>query len=212
MVGLRRKHPISRVWGSDRGSPVDRYYIEEFVERHAGDVRGRVLEIGTDMYTRRFGGSKVQKSDVLHVAQRRPPVTIIADLTDGLDLESDVYDCIILTQTLNAIYDVRAAIRTVHRVLKPGGVVLTTIPGISKVSSYDMERWGYYWSFTTASARLLFETVFPAEQVDVASYGNVSAAVAFLHGLAWKELNRRTLADIDPDYQLVITVRAVKPL
>ena len=210
MLSVRRLRPVSSEWGFDRGRPLDRYYIEEFLAKHADHVRGVVMEVGGDDYVRRFGRG-VARYDVLHVAEDRPPITIIGDLTDGSNLESDHYDCVILTQTLNAIYDVEAAVRTVHRILKPGGVALSTVPGISKVSRYDMDRWGYYWSFTTASARRLFETAFPSDHVFVEAHGNVSAAVAFLHGLSSTEVSRRVLEHDDPDFQLLITVRAVKP-
>jgi hypothetical protein len=106
---------------------------------------------------------------------------------------------------------VPAVVRTVYRILKSSGVVLVTVPGISKVSRYDMDRWGYYWSFTTQSARRLFETAFPAEYIHVDAYGNVLAAIAFLHGVATEELRQKELDFQDPDYQLLITIRAEKP-
>ena len=62
---LHRLTPISQCFGFDRGLPVDRYYIERFLARHASEIVGRVLEIGDDTYTRRFGGSRVSRSDVL---------------------------------------------------------------------------------------------------------------------------------------------------
>lgn len=207
---LRRLKPISSTWGSERGRPIDRYYIERFVAGHAGDIQGRVLEIGTNMYTRQFGGGRVTQSDVLHVAESRPEVTMIADLTQADHIPSDIFDCVILTQTLNAIYDVPAALRTVYRILKPGGVVLATVPGISKISRYDMDRWGYYWSFTTRSVRRLFEAAFPEGNVEVNAYGNVLAAISFLHGLACEDIRQKELNYIDPDYELLITVRATK--
>ena len=37
------------------------------------------------------------------------------------------------------------------------------------------------------------------------------AAIAFLHGLAASELRRKELDYRDPDYEVVITLRAVKP-
>lgn len=208
---LRRLKPISLVWGSERGQPIDRHYIERFLATHAEDIRGHVLEIGTNIYTRTFGGDRVTKNDVLHVAENKPEVTIIGDLTSADHIFSDTFDCIILTQTLNAIYDVPAAIKTVYRILKPGGVVLATIPGISKISRYDMDRWGYYWSFTTRSAQRLFETDFPAANIQVEARGNVLTAVAFLHGLASAELKQKELDHADPDYELLITIRAEKP-
>lgn len=208
---LRRLKPISRVFGFDRGLCIDRYYIENFLAKHAEDIRGHVLEIGDDTYTRRFGGDRVARSDVLHVQEGNPKATIVADLTCADSIPSDTFDCIIFTQTLQFIYDVRAAIRHLHRILKPSGVLLATFPGISQISRYDMDRWGDYWRFTTLSARRLFEEVFPPGNVTVRAYGNVLAAVAFLHGLSAEELRREELDYHDPDYELIITVRAVKP-
>jgi SAM-dependent methyltransferase len=208
---LRRLKPVSQEWVSERGMPIDRYYIEHFLANHAQDIQGHVLEIGTDLYTRTFGGARVVKSDVLHVAEQKPEVTIIGDLTKADHIPANLFDCVILTQTLNAIYDVPAALRTVHRILKPGGVLLITVPGISKISRYDMERWGYYWSFTTCSIRRLLEALFPTNAIVVAASGNVLTATAFLHGLAWKELRKEELDHIDPDYELLITARAMKP-
>jgi SAM-dependent methyltransferase len=208
---LRRMRPISSVWGTDRGSPVDRYYIEQFLAGCAQDIRGHVLEIGTDTYTRMFGGNRVTRSDVLHVSERNPKVTILGDLTQADHLPSDSFDCIILTQTLQFIYDVPAVLETVHRVLKPGGVALVTVPGIANISRYDMDRWGHYWSFTTLSARRLFEAVFPSQCVRIEAHGNVLASIAFLHGLAAEELRRKELDHFDPDYEFLITVRAEKP-
>jgi len=208
---LRRLQPISRVYGFDRGLCIDRYYIDQFLSAHTPDIRGCVLEIGDDTYTRAFGGDHVSESDVLHVAEGDPKATIVADLTCADQIPSDVFDCIIFTQTLQFIYDMRAAIRTLHRILKPGGVLLATFPGISQISRYDMDRWGDYWRFTTLSARRLFEEVFPAGNVSVEAYGNVLAAIAFLHGLAAEELKQRELDHNDPDYEVLITVRVAKP-
>jgi SAM-dependent methyltransferase len=206
---LRRLTPISRVFGFDRGTPVDRYYIEKFLAANASDIRGRVLEVGDDSYTRSLGGDRVRKSDVLHVSEENPKATIIADLSNADHIPSDSFDCIILTQTLHLIYDVRAAIATLHRILKPRGVLLTTFPGISQIDHYD---WGstWYWGFTQLSARRMFSEVFPQDNLKVEAQGNVLAAIAFLHGLALEELRREELDFRDRDYEVTISVRAVK--
>jgi len=209
---LRRLQPISRVFGYDRGLGIDRYYIEQFLASHAEDIRGHVLEIGDNAYTRKFGHTRVIKSDVLHVTEGNPKATIVADLTCADHIPSDTFDCIILTQTLNHIYDVRAALKHLHRILKPGGVLLASLPGLCQISRYDMDRWGDYWRFTNLSARRLFTEVFPQDHVEVKAYGNVLVAIAFLHGLAVQELKPEELETHDPDYQVLITVRAVKPL
>jgi SAM-dependent methyltransferase len=206
---LRRVRPISDQFGFDRGLPIDRYYIENFLARYAGDIRGRVLEIGDASYTRRFGGERVSVSDVLHVREGNPEATIVADLSRGDNIASDSFDCIILTQTLHLLYEVRSAIRTIHRILKPGGVLLATFPGISQISR-DEWRKSWYWAFTSLSARQLFEEAFPADDVEVETHGNVLAAISFLHGLATEELRKRELDTRDPAYEVLITLRAVK--
>lgn len=207
---MRSVIPISHVFGLDRGQCIDRYYIEQFLASYSVDIRGPVLEIAEDRYTRKFGGDRVSKSDVLHAEEGNPKATLVADLTNADSIPSETYDCIVLTQTLQFIYDVHAAMGHLHRILKPGGVLLATFAGISQISRYDMERWGDYWRFTSLSAKRLFEEVFPAENVSVEAYGNVLAAVAFLHGLAAEELRRKELDHRDPDYEVLIAVRAVK--
>ena len=210
--GLRRMSPISRSYGFDRGLPIDRYYIERFLTAHASDIRGRVLEIADDSYTRKFGGGRVTQSDVLHVVAGNPKATIIADLTCADHILSEAFDCAVVTQTLHLIYDIRAAIRTLRRILKPGGALLTTFPGIVHISRYDKDRWGDYWRFTTVSAQRLFEEVFPASHVTVETYGNLLSATALLHGLASEELRQEELDCCDPQYQVLLAVRAVKPV
>lgn len=207
---LRRVVPFSRQFGYDRGSPIDRYYIERFLARHARDIQGRVLEIGDAAYTNRFGGGRVAASDVLHVAQT-PLATIVGDLTQADHIPSDTFDCIILTQTLHLIFDVRRALETVYRILKPGGVLLATFPGITPI---DHGEWGasWYWSFTTRSSRRLFDEVFMPKRSDIAAHGNVLAASAFLYGLSVEELRPEELDYEDQQYEMLIVARAEKRL
>jgi hypothetical protein len=89
-------------------------------------------------------------------------------------------------------------------------VVLATVPGISQIVRYDMDRWGDYWRFTSLSARRLFECAFPGGEVRVEAHGNVLAGAAFLYGLSSGELRPEELEHHDPDYEVLITVRAVK--
>jgi glycosyltransferase involved in cell wall biosynthesis len=206
---LRRVTPISQCFGFDRGLPVDRYYIERFLARHASQIVGRVLEVGDDSYTRRFGGPRVTRSDVLHVRAGNPRATLIGDLTDPDVLPENAFDCIILTQTLQLIEDVRLAVARLHRVLAPGGAVLVTAPGISQI---DRGEWGstWFWSFTPTALRRLFGERFGSNAVMVEDYGNVFAATAFLQGLAVEELDTRDLDALDHAYPVIVAVRATK--
>jgi SAM-dependent methyltransferase len=208
---LWRLQPIRRDFGWGHGQCIDRFYIEAFLAQHSEDIRGRVLEIQDDTYTVQFGGDRVTRSDVLHVAPDNPHATIVADLANAADLESEAFDCIIMVQTLQFIFDPRAALRTVYRMLKPGGVLLATAAGITQVSRYDMQRWGEYWRFTTLSLSKLLEELVPSEAITVQAYGNVLTTVGALHGLLVQELNREEIEFHDPDYEQIIVVRLAKP-
>ena len=206
---LRILAPVSHEFGYDRGTPIDRYYIERFLEANRDVIRGRVLEIGDDEYTRRFGGNGVSANDVLHVSEGNPNATLVGDLTSADHIASDCFDCIIFTQTLQFIFEHQAALATLYRILKPGGILLATVPGITKI---PQDQWGDLcaWSYTKHSARRLFAGVFPDSSLVVESMGNVLAATAFLHGLAARELSADELEFVDPLYQVLISIKASK--
>jgi SAM-dependent methyltransferase len=208
-VGLTRLEPVSRTFGFDRGKPIDRWYIERFLAANAADVRGRVLEVAESTYTQWYGDGQVERSDVLHAAPGNPDATIVGDLTTGAGIPEGAFDCFVMTQTLPFIYDLAGAVHGAHRLLKPGGVVLATVPGMSQVSREDKRDWGDWWRFTAQGTRRLFADVF-ADGVQVTAHGNVLAACAFLYGLAAEDLTEAQLAYDDADYELITTVRAVK--
>jgi SAM-dependent methyltransferase len=208
---LKRTRPISRNYGFERGTPVDRYYIGAFLTGHAADVRGRVLEIGDDEYTRRYGGDRVDRSDVLHASPGNPQATIVADLADAPDIADASFDCVICTQTLLLIYDLKAAVATLRRILAPGGVALITVPGVSRICREEADEWGDYWRFTSDSARRLLGDEFGPGNVQLQAYGNVLAATAMLHGLAAEEVGAARLDDRDRNFEVIVGVRALRP-
>lgn len=206
---LRQREPISRNFGYERGNPVDRPYMERFLGDHAADIKGRVLEVGDNTYTMRFGGRAVEKSEVLHVDPDAPNATYCTDLTTGEGIPDGIFDCIVLTQTLHLLYDFKQAVATLERLLKPGGVLLLTVPG---VSSIDRGEWGetWYWSFTPASLRRLMSDAFGPEAVAITCYGNVLTATAFLYGLAEADLMPEDYAHQDPQYPVIVAARVQK--
>jgi SAM-dependent methyltransferase len=207
---LRRLSPISRSYGIDRGTPIDRYFIDDFIAANRRFIRGRVLEVGGDVYATRFGGGRIDRLDILHAAPGNPAATIVDDLAVGNDIPSATFDCFICVQTLQYIPDAAAAVRTVWRLLRPGGVFLGTVPGIC-YHNIESDPWPYFAPFSRWSARRLFTQVFPSDKVRVRSHGNVLTATAFLHGLSAEELTQAELDHRDDGYQFAITIRAIKP-
>jgi len=210
---LYRTTPISPIFGIDRGFPIERYYIEKFLDAYRTDVQGRCLEMGDPFYINKFGDGRVTKADVMHVKEGNPVATMVADLTRADHIPSNAFDCIIFTQSLQMIYDMPAALKHLHRILKPGGVLLLTSHGISKIGRrLGRDGWGEYWRLTTQSAEKLLEDTFPGADVKVGSYGNVLSSCCCLHGITSEEVATEDLDFNDPDFEVIVTVRAKKSL
>ncbi len=201
--------PTSRELGANRGTPVDQYYIEKFLEKVSTDIQGCVLEIGDNAYAVRYGGSRVETSEVLSVNEGNLLSKVIADFTHLDQYSANQFDCIILPQTMQVIYNLNSALHALQRVLKPGGVLLVTFPGITR-SSISEQAGSGYWGLTSSSAKRLFGEVFQPSNVVVEAYGNVLAASASLYGFSAQDLRQEDLEYRDPQYDVLITIRAQK--
>jgi SAM-dependent methyltransferase len=200
--------PLSSEWGFDRGTPIDRYYIERFLEGHADDIRGRVLEVKNSDYTSRFGRG-VTHAEVLDISTENPLATLVADLSQPSMFPEGRFDCFVLTQTMQFIYDMHSVVQSAHRLLVPGGVLLVTVPFLSRIAP----RYGpttEFWRFTAASCTRLFGDVFGEGNVEVRTHGNVLAATAFLYGASLEEMPRAKLDVHDPFFPLIVSVRATR--
>jgi peptidoglycan/xylan/chitin deacetylase (PgdA/CDA1 family)/SAM-dependent methyltransferase len=206
---LRRVQPLSPCWGLDRGQPIDRHYIGRFLDRHRADIRGSVLEVRDARYTRQFGGSAVTSSDVVDIDSTNDGATIIADLRSAGAIATGSYDCVILTQVLQFVDDIHAALAECRRILRSGGTLLVTAPSVIRVDD-EAGPDGDYWRLTEASARKHFAEVFLPNAFEVSTFGNVGACAAFLHGISVEELTPADLDPVDPTFPLLVAVRAVK--
>jgi SAM-dependent methyltransferase len=201
--------PVSFDFGWDRGTPVDRLYVDSYLDANRDRIRGRVLEIGDDSYSRRFGAGNITQQDILHVHAGNPIATIIGDISVPGTLPEGAFDCLVITQTLHLIYDMKAALAELHRALKPGGTLLLTVPGITPI---DRGEWGntWFWSLTPASAPRLVGDVFGRENVEFDVYGNVYSATMFLQGLVAEEIDHAKLTPTDASYPVIIGLRATR--
>lgn len=204
-----RTKPFSTEFGYDRGGPVDRYYIENFLKKQAGCIKGRTLEIGDNEYTLMFGGDALTQSDIMHVDDKNNKATFVGDLSNAPHLPDNTFDCIVLTQTLHLIFDFKGALDTCYRILKPGGILLLTSPGITPI---DHSEWKniWYWSFTDTALKMLLSKSFPAGEIEIETFGNVHVATAFLYGMGLQEVPKEKLDYHDPHFQVIIGVKAVK--
>lgn len=210
IINMCSTQPISKVFGFDKGTPIDRFYIENFFKNNSSAIIGNVLEVAESTYSRKYG-TNVTSFQILHYDKFNTEATITGDLAAPDTLPVCISDCFVCSQTLNFIYDVKSAIISCHQLLTVGGVFLGTVSGISQISRYDMDRWGDYWRFTDLSIKRMFDEVFGIGNVEVIVYGNAFAATAFIQGLAIEEItNIEKLVPVDEDYQVIIGIRAVK--
>lgn len=200
---LRRPAPLSDRYGFDRGTPVDRVYIEQFLSTHSSRIRGRVLEVKSPTYTRRYGGDAVTAADVVDVDAENPRATLVADLGEPGSLPAERYDCVVLTQTLQLIPDVPTVLVNAWSALRPGGSLLLTVPVAAQVEP----RYSDLWRWTPDGLAQEIADALPDATAEVVAYGNLVAIIAFLHGIAAEELEEDELHRYDPRFPLVVAAR-----
>ena len=205
---LRRTRPFSRYWGYERGTPIDRIYIEEFLQAHAGDIRGHGLEVMSAAYLERFGGARLVRRDVLDIDPTNTQATVVADLAETDSLPPARFDCIVFTQTLHLVPDMRVALANIWRALGPGGVLLLTVPALGR---HDARKGFHHdrWRVTRTGLEWLL-TMLDGGRWETSVYGNLLSCTAFLYGMAAEELLPDELHVADPEFPLIVAARVVK--
>jgi SAM-dependent methyltransferase len=203
---LRRVRPFSDSFGFDRGTPVDRHYLEKFLGEHRDLITGDVLEIQSAGYAQRYGHDLGR----VHSVDIRPEFqpTFVCDLAHSDDvLPSSAYDCFLLPNTLQHLREPEAALSHALRVVKPGGAILASSAGFLPLISDAPD----YWRLSEAGWIELAGRVWKGCDVQVWSYGNCLVAVAAMLGLALEELTPAELDAHDPRYPVLVVACCRKP-
>lgn len=193
--------PVSRLFGNERGTPIDRYYIENYLKNASKDIdhTDLILEVGEDTYSKRF--FPCSRHDVLDYSRGM-------DLTKQETLPKDKYDVFICTQVFHQIFEIRKALEGAYYLLKKGGVMLATVCGnITKIARND--EYEHYWGFTKKSIELLAKEVFK-DNVQVENYGNSAIATAFIQGISLEEINWQLLDKKDEEFTICLSITAQK--
>lgn len=198
--------PLSYCRGFDRGLPIHRYYLEQFLREHRGDIRGHCLEFQSNSYTRNFGGWSVSRADILDIDRSNRAATLVADLTRRNDLRCDQFDCIICTHVLHVISELDSMVNELYRILKPGGVLLVAVPHVSMCDPEQHEL----WRFAPRGLELILARVFHQVDVQVRAYGNSLTAAGEIRGLVSSEFSRAELDTHDSRFAVEVCARALK--
>ena len=200
--------PISLKYGYDRGTPIDRSYIEDFILKYQHLIKGVCLEVHDTAYLKKYGGSNVTKADALDVDTSNGLANVFGDLRNLKGVVADnTYDCLVINHTLNLLDDIESGIGECYRILKPGGTLLVTLPGpIAPVNDSKLS----YWRLTKNAARYLMAKHFDLNKTIVETYGNVVAGQAFLTGLSAEELTKEEIMHHDPRFPIAVTIKATK--
>jgi len=201
--------PLSNQYGFDRGIPLDRFFIENFLNKHRDNISGHCLEILSDNYIVKYGKNKVTAKDILDIEPTNKNATIIGDLRNLTNIKDNIYDTIIHTQVLQFIDDVEAVISECHRILKKDGVLLVTVPCLSRADCISGKD-GDFWRFTQASAKYLFEKKFNPTNLKIDFYGNARSGIYFYAGLSVEDTPQKVLLEKDASFPTIITIKAIK--
>lgn len=189
--------PISRVFGFDRGTPIDRYYMATFLKNNGHLIKGKCGEFGDTHYITKLG--KNETEIVCFNGAEGESHNVHLDLTN-CDIDPALegsFDTVICTNVLNFIFDIHTASRNLMRLLRPGGHAIVTTAGVSAVSRYDYSKWGDYWRLSDTALYKLFDE----EKIIVKeSFGNFYSCAHFLNGSAVEELDTDLLLVKDENY------------
>ncbi len=188
-------------------SPVPtpaRYYIDLFLERYQSEIRGSCVEFVPPYYKERYISRKeIQSYDVWDV-QQGAGATIVGDLQAAPQLDSNLFDCIILTHVLCNIAKPWLAVEEILRLLKPGGVVLCTVPMVLQGHAPHPQD---YWRFTPDTMKILFEKF---SKLEVHSFGNAATAAGSPQFLMKWHFSNRVLNHHDSKCPSIVACAAWK--
>jgi len=201
---LRRVTPFSGIFGFDRGTPVDRFYLHRFLDANRALITGRVLEVQVPSYTRTYGQG-VETSHTVDITPEFKP-TYMCDLADAPQIPSDSYDCVLLPNTFQHVADLPGVLRTVLRIVKPGGHVLASAPTLLPLIPDGDDN----WRLSPAGWRKTLAREWPGCDVAVDGHGNCLTAIAAMHGLVLEELTDEELRANDPRYPVLVTIKCRK--
>ena len=198
-----RLWPFSHRFGFDRGAPVDRYYLQQFVRSIRPVVRGRCLEIGGSLKNNWLYRFDVDEFRTLELEQSRVADDLVGDAADRGVLDPESWDSILAFHVLEHCPNPFAVASNMCAWLRPNGHACIVVPCAQRVHNYP----GDYWRFMPDGLRVLFRDF---SEVNVSTYGNPLTVVSNYLALSHTELLAEDMDAVHPDYPVLACVVARK--
>jgi SAM-dependent methyltransferase len=195
--------PFDRDFGSSRGTPIGRYYVEKFLRENADRVRGRCLEFGDARYKALFTGA--EKYEVVNI-KPGPGVDYVCDIHDTRSMPQETFDTIICTQVFEHLAWPEKAAVSLYGLLRPGGLLLLTAPFLNPVHGLPAD----FRRFTPGGLDLILRGAgFVMDSVDFG--GNSSVGLGSLLGMVTEDFTTTELDVKDPVYPYNCLLRGHRP-
>jgi SAM-dependent methyltransferase len=199
---LRRPQPLCQFFGFMRGTPIDRYYLDQFIKSIQKEVSGITLEIGGEKTNQELYGFKLTTEyRVLDLPGWSDD--IVGDATNPEAVSDNSFDSIIIFNVLEHCENPQAVVDNIYKWLKPGGRAFAMVPCTQRIHPTPRD----YWRPMPDGLQVLFKAF---HEKKVTTYGNITTVIASFHGIAVEELTTAEMDFTHPDYPVVACIVAQK--
>ena len=117
-------------------------------------ARGRLIDLGCgNMPFRSFVSGQLIGYDSLDLFPRHTLVTYVGDIQNMTMIQDETYDTALCMEVLEHVPDPFRAAREIYRILKPGGILVMSVPHLSRLHDEPHD----YYRYTRHGVRCLLE-------------------------------------------------------
>jgi SAM-dependent methyltransferase len=199
---FRGRLPFCPQFGSFRGTPIDRYYLDKFILEIREKVTGKTLEVGGKRENHQLYDFR-KASPYLTMDLEGKGLDIVADAHDTNAVAENSLDSIVIFNVLEHCERPWVVVGNIHRWLKDGGQVFCMVPNAQRVHRLPKD----FWRILPDAMDSLFSG-FAQRQLYV--YGNPLTVVAAHVGISAEELTTAELDDFHESYPIATCIHAHK--
>ena len=150
-------------------SPVELCLFRALKPRLARYTTGRFLDVGCGtMPYRRLAEIHCDEYRALDIEERTEGVDYIADVQDMPDITSESFHTVLAAEVLEHVPHPAAAVAEMGRILAPGGILLLSVPHLSRLHEEPHD----YFRYTEHGLEVLVREA-GLDLVEVASVGSL---------------------------------------